>query len=72
MSRLEQGTARPVDLSSYTTVDAEFGYQWDKTRLTAYATNLFDKEYFVYEAGPGVLATLGDRREVGLRLDYRF
>lgn len=72
MSRLEQGTARPVDLSSYTTVDAEFGYQWNDTRLTAYANNLFDREYFVYEAGPGVLATLGDRREVGLRLDHRF
>ena len=72
MSRLEQGTARPVDLSSYITVDAEFGYDWGETRLTAYATNLFDKEYFVYEAGPDVMATLGDRREVGLRLDRRF
>ncbi|MFT4013220.1 MAG: TonB-dependent receptor [Paracoccus sp. (in: a-proteobacteria)] len=72
MSRLEQGTARPVDLSSYTTVDAEFGYQWEQVRLTAYATNLFDKEYDVYEAGPGVVATLGDRREVGLRVGYRF
>ncbi|MFE3839004.1 TonB-dependent receptor domain-containing protein [Pseudogemmobacter sonorensis] len=72
MSRLEQGTARPVDLSSYTTVDAEFGYQWNQTRLTAYATNLFDTEYYLYEAGPGVMATLGDRREVGLRLDHRF
>ncbi len=72
ISRLEQGVARPVDLSAYTTVDAEFGYQWGQTRLTAYATNLFDKEYYVYEAGPGIAASLGERREVGLRLDHRF
>lgn len=56
----------PVKLTLYTLVDAEFGYEWDKARLTAYATNLFDKEYLVRESGHGISAALGDRR------DYRF
>ncbi|MDD2867807.1 TonB-dependent receptor [Neomegalonema sp.] len=72
MSRLEQGVARPVTLGARTLVDAEAGYAWENLKLTAYATNLFDKEYFTYEYGPGAMATLGDRREMGLRLDYRF
>ena len=72
MSRLEQGVGRPATLKPRTLVDAEIGYAWDKLKLTAYADNLFDKEYFVYEYGPGAMATLGDRRELGLRLDYRF
>lgn len=72
LSRLEQGVPVPVKLPGYTTVDAEFGYAWEKVKLTAYATNLFDKQYLLDESGPGVAATLGDRREVGLRLDYRF
>ncbi len=72
MSRLEQGVARPVQLGSYTTVDAELGYAWDTVKVTAYAKNLFDKEYRTYELGPNSLAVLGDRRELGLRLDYRF
>ncbi|PTW99978.1 TonB-dependent receptor [Pararhodobacter aggregans] len=73
MSRLEQGVPVPMTLDGYTTVDAEIGYTFrDGPTLTAYATNLFDTEYFTYEAGPGVLATLGARREMGLRLDYRF
>lgn len=72
LSRLEPGAGTPPTLKPRTTVDAEIGYGWDRAKVTAYATNLFDKEYFVYEAGPGSLAALGKRREVGLRLDYRF
>lgn len=73
MSRLENGVARPETLESYTTVDASFGYAWDNgAKVTLYGTNLFDKEYFTYENGPGVLATLGDRREIGIRFDYTF
>lgn len=73
MSRLETGVAQPEKLGSYTTVDVSVGYAWDNgARLTLYATNLFDTEYFTYENGPGVLATLGDRREIGTRFDYRF
>lgn len=71
-SMIEQGVADPVKLKSHTVVDAEIGYAWDQARLTAYATNLFDEEYFTYESGPGASASLGERREVGLRLDYRF
>lgn len=72
MSRLENGIARPVDVKGRTTVDVEFGYAWDQVKLTAYATNLMDKTYLLYERGPGVEARLGAPREIGLRLDYRF
>ncbi|WP_163852107.1 TonB-dependent receptor [Pseudooceanicola aestuarii] len=73
MSRLENGVARPATLEAYTTVDASVGYAWDNgAKLTVYGTNLFDTEYFTYENGPGVLATLGDRREIGVRFDYTF
>lgn len=73
MSRLESGVARPETLAAYTTVDASLGYAWGNgAKVTIYATNLFDKEYFTYENGPGVLATLGDRREIGVRFDYKF
>lgn len=73
MSRIEQGVARPLTLDDYTTVDVSFGYGFDSgARVTAYATNLLDEEYYLYESGPNSFATLGDRREVGLRLDYTF
>uniref|UniRef100_UPI003B51A0B8 TonB-dependent receptor n=1 Tax=Roseovarius indicus TaxID=540747 RepID=UPI003B51A0B8 len=73
MSRIEQGVARPLTMDDYTTVDVSFGYGFDSgARVTAYATNLLDEEYFLYESSPGGLATLGDRREIGLRLDYTF
>lgn len=71
-SRLENGVATPPKLDSYATVDVSVGYGWDDFKLTAYATNLFDEEYFTYENGPGVMATLGARREIGLQLDYTF
>lgn len=32
----------------------------------------FDRECFVYESAPDALATLGDRREIGVRLEYAF
>lgn len=73
MSRIEQGLARPLTLDDYTTVDVSFGYGWNNgARMTVYATNLLDEKYFKYEYGPGAMATLGDRREVGVRLDYTF
>ncbi len=70
LSRLE--TATPVEMGGFGLVDIAAGYAWQTTRLTAYATNLFDKEYTTYDYGPGAYRTLGDRREVGLRLDYQF
>lgn len=72
MSRLEAGVARPLDLDPYTTVDLSVGYGWEQARLTLYATNLLDEEYLTYEYGPDTLATLGDRREIGVRLNYTF
>ncbi|WP_342365247.1 hypothetical protein [Paracoccus ravus] len=71
-SRLEPYVPQPVELAGYGLVDLAAGYAWEEARITAYATNLFDKEYFLYEYGPGAMATLGDRREVGIRLDDRF
>ncbi|MFT3689355.1 TonB-dependent receptor [Paenirhodobacter sp.] len=70
LSRLENNS--PLTLGGFGTVDVAVGYGWDRARVTVYATNLFDREYFTYETGPGAMATLGDRREVGVRLDARF
>lgn len=71
-SRIEPGVPEPIELDAYTTVDLSAGYSWERARLTLYATNLFDQEYFTYEYGPDAYATLGARREVGIRLNYTF
>ena len=72
-SRIETGVTDPVELGEYSIVDASVGYGWENgATVTAYANNLFDTEYVDYEAGPGVLANLGERREVGVQFDYRF
>ncbi len=70
LSRLENNA--PIELGGFGTVDMAVGYGFGDAKVTAYATNLFDREYHTYAYGPGVMATLGDRREVGLRLDYQF
>lgn len=72
LSRLEAGVADPIELDSFTTVDLSGGYAWDSARLTLYASNLFDKAYYTYEYGPDALATIGDRHEIGVRLNYTF
>ena len=71
ISRLE-GVDSLVTLEPHTTVDAKAGYAWKNTKLTAYAINMFDEEFFTYEFGPNSLATLGVRREIGARIDYEF
>lgn len=72
-SRIESGVPVPIELDPYTTVDLSGGYTFEnQARLTLYATNLFDQEYYTYEYGPDTLATLGDRREIGVRLSYTF
>ncbi|MEP2427148.1 MAG: TonB-dependent receptor, partial [Tateyamaria sp.] len=58
-----------VDLGGYTTVDASTGYAWDSSRLTFYANNLLDKRYFTALNNTNSIATLGDRREIGVRFD---
>lgn len=70
-SRIEPGLTR-AELPSYTTVDAQVGYAWENATLTAYATNLFDERYFTYNSGPDSLAALGERREIGIRLNASF
>lgn len=72
MSRIETGVPDPIELDAYTTVDLSAGYAWDQARVTLYATNLFDEQYYTYEYGPDSLATLGEGREIGLRLNYTF
>ena len=68
-SRIEGSTPR-TELASYVTVDAQVGYAWDSVSVTAYATNLFDEQYRTYDSA-GLIA-LGDRREVGVRLNKTF
>lgn len=71
LSRIEN-TSNRSELDSYTTVDAEIGYTWDHgLSISGYATNLFDEEYFTYEAS-GSTGALGARREVGVRLSKTF
>lgn len=64
--------AKPDTLDAFTTVDLSVGYGWDSFKVTAYATNLFDADYLVYENTSAGLAGLGDRREIGIQLDYTF
>ncbi|WP_428927754.1 TonB-dependent receptor [Marinibacterium sp. SX1] len=71
LSRIEGATPR-AELAHYVTVDAQVGYAWDTVSITAYATNLFDETFYTYEYGPGSVASLGDRREVGIRLNKTF
>ncbi|MEC7761462.1 MAG: TonB-dependent receptor [Pseudomonadota bacterium] len=69
--RIEGGAM--TRLASYYTVDASLGYTWDNgASVTAYATNLTDNRYFTYESAGSSVGSLGDRREIGLKLDYRF
>ncbi|WP_371931627.1 hypothetical protein [Roseovarius sp. MMSF_3298] len=69
-SRFDNAT--PDTLSAFTTVDLNVGYAWDQARITAYATNLFDEDYLVYENSSASLQGLGNRQEIGLQLDYTF
>lgn len=70
LSRIE---ATRQKLNAYTTVDAQLGYEWNNGMvLTAYATNLFDKEYFTYQSAPGGLAATGKGREFGIMFDTTF
>ncbi|MEP3329768.1 TonB-dependent receptor [Sedimentitalea sp.] len=73
LSRVEASGLRAT-LDDYTTVDAQLGYTWDHgLSVAAYATNLLDEEYFTYDATPSdTFATLGARREVGIRLSKTF
>lgn len=64
--------ASPDRLGGYATVDLSVGYAWDAFKVTAYATNLFDEDYLIYENSASSLEAYGARREVGIQLDYTF
>ncbi|MEM6941930.1 MAG: TonB-dependent receptor [Pseudomonadota bacterium] len=73
LSRLEAFVATPVELGARTIVDASVGYDFNNgVRVTLYGRNLLDEEYFTYENGPGVLATLGEGRALGFNVGYTF
>jgi len=42
------------------------------TKLTAYAINMFNEAFSTYDFNRNSLATLEERREIDLRLDYAF
>lgn len=62
-------------LDGYTVVNAQAGYRAQGWKLTLYAENLFDKEYFVYndrDTTGDIAATLGPRQVVGMSLTAEF
>ncbi|MDF1790447.1 MAG: TonB-dependent receptor [Thalassobaculaceae bacterium] len=74
LSRLDFAPHEYVD--SYWVANAQMGYQTGGLRLTVFAENLFDEEYFVYESkdtsGQSVAATLGAGRVVGVTASLKF
>ncbi len=61
---------------TYTLVNARIGLDLDRLRVTAFATNLFDKE-FVSDVVPapefgGDFISPGTRRRLGVELSYKF
>lgn len=68
-----EGGPRDV-LPAYTVVNARIGYESEHWRLTAWADNLFDEEYFLYrfDTDPLQVATVGRGRVVGLTLHANF
>lgn len=74
LSRLDFAPHEYVD--SYWVANAQAGYQTGGLRLTVFAENLFDEEYFVYESkdtsGQSVAATLGAGRVIGVTASLKF
>lgn len=58
-------------LDSRWIVNLQAGYKTERWELNAFAQNLLDEEYFVYNDND-VAATLGERRSVGLNLKVKF
>ena len=74
LSRLDFAPHEYVD--GYWVANAQFGYQTGGLRVTLFAENLFDEEYFVYESkdatGQSVAASLGAGRVVGVTASLKF
>jgi outer membrane receptor protein involved in Fe transport len=58
-------------LDSRWIVNLQAGYKTERWELNAFAQNLLDEEYFVYNDND-IAATLGERRSVGLNLKVKF
>lgn len=76
-SRLEGSVEQYLagELDSYATVNATAGYERGSWRAMVYADNIFDEEYFTYRYAyplPDQIATLGEPREIGFRIEARF
>ncbi|NSL21267.1 TonB-dependent receptor domain-containing protein [Agrobacterium tumefaciens] len=65
------GTLPHDYLDSRWIVNLQAGYKTERWELNAFAQNLLDEEYFVYNDND-VAATLGERRNVGLNLKVKF
>lgn len=62
-------------LDGYTVVNAQAGYRAEHWKVTLFAENLFDKEYFVYndrDTTGDIAATLGPRQVIGISLGAEF
>lgn len=67
---LENTLARKV--SSFTLVNAHLGYETENLSVTAFAKNIFDKQYLTSIGEGGTQATIGDGRSFGFRVTGRF
>ena len=59
-------------LDGFTLVNAQLGFETENLKLTAFAKNLFDKQYLTSINSVGSKATVGDGRTFGLQLKGRF
>ncbi|MDX0750357.1 TonB-dependent receptor [Sinorhizobium medicae] len=59
-------------LDSFTVVNANIGYEKDNLKIAAFARNLFDEEYLTSISSNGNLATIGDGRSFGVRVNATF
>lgn len=58
-------------LDSRWIVNLQAGYKTERWEVNAFAQNLLDEKYFVYNDN-NIAATLGERRNVGLNLKVKF
>lgn len=59
-------------LESFTVVNANFGYEKDNFKITAFAKNLLDEEYLTSISSNGSQATVGEGRSFGVRVNATF
>lgn len=69
LSRFGQAPQEFVD--EYFVANAQVGFEVEHFEVTLFANNLFDERYFVYSDNE-IAATLGPRREFGVRVTAEF